>query len=209
MKMRNKRQLIKEDNIGKRDYRKVSLREEGFDTLDDEIDDAEEGIDEASVDLGPNASRGGSPAMGSPMDIGGDSEVDDVDLQGKQGGLGATGNEFSTHEDPSLEMGGEGGGEGGDVSEMIGMIGYLQDMGMSMSNNNYDVDMLMNKDPEFVKRVYQKVSGEMAESRQRSSYSIGFINQAALTESAEPKERTKLMEADQDIVKYIKKLNIR
>lgn len=173
MNLRNKRVPIKEEDIGKRDYSKMSFSEDSYDTLDDEIDDVED------------------PQLDGTTGEMSEASTDMVDVSS----------------DPNNVN--NDGGDGGDVSEMIGMIGYLQDMGMSMSNSTYDVDMLMNRDPEFIKRVYHKVTGDMVESRKPSNFSIGFVNQAKLTESAETKDRVPLMEADKDIVNYMKKLNIR
>lgn len=48
---------------------------------------------------------------------------------------------------------------GEDVSQLIGAIEQIQDMGMSMSDRHYDLNMLVNMRPEMIKRIYDKVKG--------------------------------------------------
>jgi hypothetical protein len=50
-----------------------------------------------------------------------------------------------------------------DVSELIGKIQYIQDMGLSASPHHYDPEILMKMSPEMVKRTYQKVKGGVEE----------------------------------------------
>lgn len=52
-----------------------------------------------------------------------------------------------------------------DVSELLGKIEYVQNMGMSMTDRHYDVEQLMKMKPEAIRRIYAKVMGdEMGES---------------------------------------------
>lgn len=165
-------------------------------------------INEASVDNDYYGDGGGI------ADLPGDT--DDLDLD--QGGLDQdfsddagdmdTGTDLATPEDMP-DMGGQGASAKDDTAEMLGMIGYLQDMGMSMSNNHYDLDMLSSKDPEFIRRVYSKVAGNMAESKKTGAVpGIAFINTTRLTEGVESDQRQMLTEqADPDIVNLLKRLN--
>lgn len=52
------------------------------------------------------------------------------------------------------------GGASEDVSELLGKIEYVQNMGMSMSDRHYDVDQLMKMKPDVIKRIYAKVMGD-------------------------------------------------
>jgi len=47
-----------------------------------------------------------------------------------------------------------------DVSDMLGKIDYIQNMGMSMTDKHFDIDQLMNMRPAAIQRIYAKVSGE-------------------------------------------------
>lgn len=51
-----------------------------------------------------------------------------------------------------------------DTSELISKIQYMQDMGLSASNHHYDTEKLMNMSPELIKRIYDKVTGNIHEN---------------------------------------------
>ena len=66
-----------------------------------------------------------------------------------------------------------------DVSELIGKIDYVQNMGMSMSDKHYDTDKLINMRPGAVARIYSKVTGEeVDESLEERSMSASFNGDA-------------------------------
>jgi len=51
-----------------------------------------------------------------------------------------------------------------DVSELIGKIEYMQNMGLSASDKHYDPEKLMNiDDDEILQRIYDKVMGNVRE----------------------------------------------
>lgn len=56
------------------------------------------------------------------------------------------------------EPGASGASE--DVSDILGKIEYIQNMGMSMTDRHYDVDQLMRMRPDAIKRIYSKILGE-------------------------------------------------
>lgn len=47
-----------------------------------------------------------------------------------------------------------------DVSELLGKIEYIQNMGMSMTDRHFDIDQLIRMRPDAIKRIYAKVIGE-------------------------------------------------
>ena len=54
-----------------------------------------------------------------------------------------------------------------DVSELIGKIQYMQDMGLSASDKHYDVEQLMNiKNPDVIRRICDKVTGNIHENKE-------------------------------------------
>jgi hypothetical protein len=47
-----------------------------------------------------------------------------------------------------------------DVSEILGKIEYIQNLGMSNTDRYYDIDQLMRMRPEAIKRIYNKILGD-------------------------------------------------
>ena len=80
-----------------------------------------------------------------------------------------------------------------DVSELIGKIEYIQNMGMSMTDKHYDVDKLINMKPEVVARIYSRVTGEeVDESIEERSTSASFSGDSVtLRNQGEPVEVNK------------------
>lgn len=118
-----------------------SLDDDSEDELDDEPEDGEE-LDEQRVD----------ELRDDPAPEGGFNSIDD----GPRSGFG--------DEEPVIPDMAYGDADAGeDVSELIGQIEYIQDMGMSNSGKNYSAELLMNMDPRMVQRIHAKVSGEVSE----------------------------------------------
>ena len=105
----------------------------------------------------------------------GDDEPVDID----------TGDVMPDEMDIDIPDSGEMHDASADVSELLGKIEYVQDMGMSMVDKHFDVEQLMKMKPDAIRRIYSKVMGEdMGESIEEDLFGEAIGNSSDVSGDA-------------------------
>lgn len=130
-----------------------------------------------------------------------DEPEDEPEDEGNSLSLDA-GDEVDGLDEPEVEVpAARIGGASMDVSDMLGKIAYMQDMGMSLSDRHYDTEKLMMMNPDVIQRVYSKVVGES--KKVSSDMFISSLNESKKTEQS---KKVITEGADADVVKALKAL---
>jgi hypothetical protein len=192
----------KEWNNRKHDrFEEVDELDVDFEPEDDEY----AGLDREAADMTGDAARSAGVDLSSDKPAPISDYYDDsnaTEWGDDDETLSDAGDEIDGMDEPEVEVpAARVSGASMDVSDMLGKIAYMQDMGMSLSDRHYDTEKLMMMNPDVIQRVYSKVVGE---SKKVSSDM--FIS--TLKESKKTKQSKKVITegADADVVKALKAL---
>jgi hypothetical protein len=181
------------------------MREANDDIEFEPEDDEYAGLDREAADMTGDAARSAGVDLSSdkPAPI---SDYYDDSNATEWGDDNETpsdaGDEIDGMDEPEVEVpAARVSGASMDVSDMLGKIAYMQDMGMSLSDRHYDTEKLMMMNPDVIQRVYSKVVGE---SKKVSSDM--FISSLHESKKTEKSKKVITEGADADVVKALKAL---